>query len=488
MTKLKQYFIGSALISSVFLFGQGSSFASASVSYSSSSHEFIGKSGSSPEEKTTFSAKEQLAFGIASMQTDPVLRNARWGFVVFDPKTNEVITSYNENTPLIPASTTKLLTTETAMSYLGSRFKWNTQLEYSGEIDSDGVLNGNLYIVGSGDPSLGSGRAGSSTYRDIITDFIYAIGDANITKIKGDIIIQTAVFKNNKVDLPANIVWLEHNNYFLPVGSTTNIDPRNEKLIVKKSSPFNNEKKYFYISPYNNKMVYADTFTGNSIEGKVPDAPQYLANSLRASMIKSGIVVEGKVVNKTYDPQPEERRKITSYQSPELEELVYFINQTSNNHFAENLLRTTGFYKNGDLSSETGRRTVTQHLNEKSYDFSGLSFADGSGLSRSNLVTPISQARFLSALTKEKYFDEYLKSLPIAGQTGTLKSSFSLSPAYGQIFAKTGTLNKVKTLSGYIKTRAGRLLAFSLLINNYNGSVNQIKRKMETILEPAIDL
>ncbi len=488
MTKLKQYLLGSAVFYSVLSFAQGTSFASSSVTYSSHNNEFVGRAKADVEEKTGLSAKEKLAFGIASMQTDPVLKNARWGLVIFDPKTNEVLTSYNENIPLIPASTTKLLTTETAMAYLGSRFKWITQLEYSGEIDHEGVLNGNLYIVGSGDPSLGSGRAGSTTYRDIITDFIYAIGDANITKIKGDIIVQTAVFKNNKIDLPANIVWLEHNNYFLPIGSTQNIDPKNEKLIVKKSSPFNNDKKYFYISPYNNKMVYADTFTGSSIGGKIPDAPAYLANSLRASMIKSGIAVEGKVINKSYDPQPEERRKITSYQSPELEELVYFINQTSNNHFAEALLRTTGFYKNGDLSSETGKRTVTQHLSEKSYDFSGLSFADGSGLSRANLVTPISQAKFLSALTKEKHFDEYLKSLPIAGQTGTLKSSFSLSPAYGQIFAKTGTLNKVKTLSGYIKTHAGKLLAFSLLINNYNGSVSQIKRKMESILEPAIDL
>jgi D-alanyl-D-alanine carboxypeptidase/D-alanyl-D-alanine-endopeptidase (penicillin-binding protein 4) len=135
MTKLKQYLLGSAVFYSVLSFAQGTSFASSSVTYSSHNNEFVGRAKADVEEKTGLSAKEKLAFGIASMQTDPVLKNARWGLVIFDPKTNEVLTSYNENIPLIPASTTKLLTTETAMAYLGSRFKWITQLEYSGEID-----------------------------------------------------------------------------------------------------------------------------------------------------------------------------------------------------------------------------------------------------------------------------------------------------------------------------------------------------------------
>lgn len=459
-----------------------------SVVYSPATDELLNRTENKSTETTVFTAREQLEFNISSMKSDPVMRNANWGFVVFDPKTNEILSSYNENTPLVPASTTKLLTTETALSYLGPQFKWLTQLEHSGEIDADGVLNGNLYLIGSVDPSLGTGRAGASTYRDIITDFIYAMQDKGINKIKGDIIVQTAVFKENKTDLPANIVWQEHNNYLLPIGSTLNIDPRNEKIIVKKN-PFSNSKQYFYVSPYNGKMVYADKFEGSSfINGKLPDSPSYLANSLRASLIKSGIGVEGKVVNKPYDPQPEERRRITAYQSPVLDELVYFINQTSNNHFAELLLKTIAFYKNGDMSLESGKFTVNQHLLEKNYDFSGLRFADGSGLSRSNMVTPISQVRFLSALTKEKHFNEYLKSLPIAGQTGTLKSMFEMSPAYGQIFAKTGTLNKVKALSGYVKTHSGRLLAFSLLINNFNGSVSQVKSRMEKILEPVVEL
>jgi D-alanyl-D-alanine carboxypeptidase/D-alanyl-D-alanine-endopeptidase (penicillin-binding protein 4) len=87
----------------------------------------------------------------------------------------------------------------------------------------------------------------------------------------------------------------------------------------------------------------------------------------------------------------------------------------------------------------------------------------------------------------EKYYKSYFDSLPIGGQTGTLKRMFD-TVGNGQIFAKTGTLNKVKTLAGYMKTNTGKTLVFSLLINNYAGSVDQVKTKMEQILEPALSL
>ena len=89
---------------------------------------------------------------------------------------------------------------------------------------------------------------------------------------------------------------------------------------------------------------------------------------------------------------------------------------------------------------------------------------------------------------KEKYYDDFLTSLPIAGETGTLRRMFKTSDNHGQIFAKTGTLNGVKCLAGYIKTRSGKILTFSLLINGYKGSVDQVKSKMEYILEPVVNL
>ncbi len=178
---------------------------------------------------------------------------------------------------------------------------------------------------------------------------------------------------------------------------------------------------------------------------------------------------------------------LSAYKSPTLADIVYYTNQHSDNSLAEALLRTVGFQKMGDQTSESGRMVVTDHLKEAGFDMMGLNYMDGSGLSRGNNVTPISQVKFLTSLMDEKYYRAYLTSLPIGGQSGTLKRMF-LGQGNGQVFAKTGTLNKVKTLAGYLKTNSGKTLVFSLMVNNYSGSVDMVKKRMEKILEPALDL
>ena len=282
-------------------------------------------------------------------------------------------------------------------------------------------------------------------------------------------------------------MWLENGNYYLPAGSTYEINPQNERLIAKPSNPFAENKNFYYISPYIKQMVYADKFDGLALTTKVADPPAYLANSLRTSMIKKGFGVTGKVVTKITDVNPEKRVAITTYQSPTLAEIIYYINQRSDNNLAEATLRMVGFQKKGDQTLESGKNVVIEHLKSNAFETEGLNYMDGSGLSRNNLVTPISQVKFLANIMDEKYYKTYFESLPIAGQTGTLKSMFS-GEGNGQIFAKTGTLNKVKTLAGYMKTHSGKTLVFSLLINNYAGSVDQVKGRMEQILQPALNL
>ena len=483
MNKFKNYFSIAALGLSSLLLSQGTS---AGTLPQISDQQTLVKDITA--EKALLSPKDQIEFNINKMFTDPVLRNANWGFVVYDTKTGKIVTSYNENAPLVPASTTKLLTTETAFSLLGTKYRWNTQLEYSGSVDSEGVLTGNLYIVGSGDPSLGGNRGGAASYGQIVTQYMDAIRDKGIKKITGDIIIQTAIFKENKVTLPENIVWLEQSNYYLPVGTTKDINPRNEKMIVSQSNnPFNQVKKYFYVSPYTNKMVYADLYEGAWVTTKVAEPPAFLANKLRESLVKNKIAITGKVTPKIVDRDPEPREVLSNYKSPSLAEIVAYTNQRSDNGYAEAILKSNGFMKLGDQTTESGRIVVTDHLKATNFDIVGLNYMDGSGLSKAHTVTPISQVKFLTAMTKSPYYKEYLDSLPIAGQTGTLKHMFLVN-SNGQIFAKTGTLNHVKCLAGYIKTRSNRTLAFSLLINNYAGSTAQVKDRMEQLLDPTLDL
>ncbi|WP_080778629.1 D-alanyl-D-alanine carboxypeptidase/D-alanyl-D-alanine endopeptidase [Chryseobacterium phocaeense] len=489
MVNYRKYISGVAVLASGFFLAQSTvSTVLYSQAYDNQKNSLnLPSPITSVAERTVLSAKELVDINVNTMMADPVLKNASWGFVVYDPKTKKVISSYNENTPLVPASTTKLLTTETALNLLGENYRWMTQLEYSGTVDENGVLNGNLYVVGSGDPSLGTNKAGAWSYRDIISDFMSGLSREGIKKVNGDIIIQTALFKGNIAVLPENVVWLENNNYYLPVGTTREINPANEKLIVKKSG-FSSDKKYFYVSPYVKQMVYAEKYDGDGfLTTKLPDAPAYLANSFRTTMVKSGIGVTGKVTPRMTDATPESRKLVAAYKSPTLGDIVFYTNQHSDNSLAEALLKTVGFQKMGDQTSESGRMVVTNHLREDSFDMIGLNYMDGSGLSRSNNVTPISQVKFLTSLMDEKYYKTYFTSLPVGGQSGTLKRMF-IGTGNGQVFAKTGTLNKVKTLAGYLKTNSGKTLVFSLMVNNYSGSVDMVKKRMEKILEPALDL
>lgn len=490
MVNFRKYISGITVLATGFIFAQSTvSTVLYSQAYDNQKSSLnLPSPITSAVEKAILSPKEIVDINVNTMMTDPVLKNATWGFVVYDPKTKKVISSYNENTPLVPASTTKLLTTETAMNLLGENYRWMTQLEYSGSVDGNGVLNGNLYVIGSGDPSLGTNKAGAWSYRDIVSDFIGGLSREGIKKVNGDIIIQTALFKGNISRLPENVVWLENNNYYLPVGTTREINPANEKLIVKKGNSFSAEKKYFYVSPYNSQMVYAEKYEGDGIlTTKLPDAPAFLANTLRATMVKSGLTVTGKVTPKMTDNTLETRKLVSLYKSPTLGDIIFYTNQHSDNSLAEALLKTVGFQKLGDQTSESGRMVVTSHLKDEGFDMIGLNYMDGSGLSRSNNVTPISQAKFLTSLMDEKYYKTYLNSLPVGGQSGTLKRMF-IGTGNGQVFAKTGTLNKVKTLAGYLKTNSGKTLVFSLMVNNYAGSVDMVKKRMEKILEPALDL
>lgn len=187
------------------------------------------------------------------------------------------------------------------------------------------------------------------------------------------------------------------------------------------------------------------------------------------------------------DRNPESRMMITAYKSPQLKDIVYDTNQRSDNALSEALLKMVGFQKMGDQTIERGRSVVVENLRTKHFDTSSLVYIDGSGLSRNHRVTPISQVKFLADQMNEPYYKDFFDSLPIAGQTGTLKKRF-FGDSYGQIHAKTGTLNKVRTLAGYIKTKSGKTLAFSMLVNNYAGSVDQVNQKMEELLDPATNL
>ncbi len=205
-------------------------------------------------------------------------------------------------------------------------------------------------------------------------------------------------------------MWLENNNYYIPVGTTREITLPMKKLIVKKGNNSTLDKKYFYVSPYANTMVYAEKYEGDGIlTTKLPDAPAFLANTFRASLVKNGVGITGKVTPNMTDATSG-RKMISVYKSPTLADIIYYTNQRSDNGLAEALLKTVGFQKLGDQTTESGRIVVNEHLKDVAFDVEGLNYMDGSGLSRSNKVTPISQVKYLTSLMNQKYYKTYFDS------------------------------------------------------------------------------
>ncbi|MCB9201464.1 MAG: D-alanyl-D-alanine carboxypeptidase/D-alanyl-D-alanine-endopeptidase [Flavobacteriales bacterium] len=448
------------------------------------------------KEKKVLSPREKTDSIIQALSKDYVLKNANWGFCVYDPETKQVLFSKDGEKAYIPASTNKLITTETALSLIGEDFRWQTQLDYTGEIDSTGVLKGDLFLVGNNDPTIGynlkyknnevpSGyiTLGGSTKYQFLSELYTKIKEKGIKKVDGKIIYEAVIFKHDNIKLPEGIIKFEKGNYY-SIPSETEVenvlDDYKELVSLTegdKSESFNNileEKKELQKS-----SVY------------LPPAPGFLAKELRKYLTTKGIYTSNalpqdySIINTS-----KERKTIYTHKSPPLKDVVKYVNQNSSNAFAEKLLTSVGFFVGGKQTKYTGIQNVLSHLETEKFDTNGLQYADGSGLSRENFVTPLSQVKYLANIMKKPYYDSFYDSLPKAGVSGTLRNTFTNSPAKGKVRAKTGTLFQnpinVKALAGYIDTESGKRLCFSLLVNKYTGSVTSVKERMQTLVESIV--
>lgn len=440
--------------------------------------------------KQILSAKERTDSIIHSYASDPVLKNAKWGFCVYNPKTNKVIISKDENQSYIPASTTKLITTETALSLLGENFKWKTQIDYSGTIDSFGNLNGNLYLVSNNDPTLGYKNLGAFSKREFFNTLIEKIKNQGIKKINGNLITEIVVFKSD-FSIPMNVLKIDHGNYFSIPNNNYGCSDILFYVKEKEISEYNVLSSKKQIEENNRHKINKNLKTNNTYSSiSLSSDPIFLAKEFKNYIIKfQKLQVNGTVTSQKYSQSTTaaQRTIVYTYESPALKNLVHFVNQTSNNHFAEQLLNSVGYFIGKNSTRKTGISLVINHLNKQKFDTDGLSYADGSGLSRSNYITPIAQVKYLANIMKKPFFKVFFESLPKAGETGTLKKMFVNSIAIGKLRAKTGTLSNVKALTGYLDTKSGERLCFSLLVNNFSGTMSLVKKRMETLLESVIE-
>jgi D-alanyl-D-alanine carboxypeptidase/D-alanyl-D-alanine-endopeptidase (penicillin-binding protein 4) len=357
------------------------------------------------------SAKQALAQTIGALMRAAGGASGAW---VADRTDGKALYSFNADTRRAPASVEKLLTTTTALERLGDSEHLETRVSHDGTLDEDGVLEGNLYLQGAGDPSFET-----SDLAKLATE----IRDAGIRDVTGRVYGDESYFDSRRG----------------PWGFQTSRD----------------------VGPLSALSLNEGTLRGFG-GGFQTNPPSFVAQRLDAWLDIRGVdVARAPRAGKT----PHATEPVTEVQSPSIAALVRWTNHISDNYYAEMILKGLGarFGKAGSTAAGAGVvRKFQAALGVNS------TVVDGSGLSRANSISPHAVGRLLIAAQGRPWFDSFYRSLPMAGHGGTLRKRMRHTAAAGRCRAKTGTLRGVSGLAGYCRSRAGRKFVFALLMNGVN--------------------
>lgn len=398
----------------------------------------------SPREVRTPSSID-LALG--ELITDPALKNASISFYVYDTDNNEEVVAHNADQSLVTASTMKVITTATALEFLGSWHRFETKLSYDGVIDTNCTLHGNLYIEGGGDPTLGSKYFDES---DFMLEWVDEISKLGIHHIDGKIVGDATYFSDEYV--PSTWGWGDMGNYYGSGVSGLSIYD-NTITFTFESGPNDNDSTYIScFEPYtpdirvDNRVKAGNTSKDEAyiyggpydpyrlIKGRIPKGvegfdvrgamhdPAYVAAfELETQLFKHGITTSSSASTVRIDRlngflDTAERQTILTHESPSVSKIVFWTNLISNNLFAEHLLKHIGVSRYHDGSVYSSTMAVQNYWSEKGVDMTGFSMNDGSGLSRANAVSARHLVEILAKMKSSKHFDSFYSSLPTCGK------------------------------------------------------------------------
>ena len=458
-------------------------------------------------------SQQAINTAVNKFVNDPSFTHASISFNLIDLENNRIIGSYDRSRTLPTASTAKLWSTATALKLLGSDYRPSTRLYYDGSIDSLGVLHGNIWIRGGGDPTLGSKYYSTpETKSNFLLNWVEEIKSLGITKITGGVIGDASEFGYNGA--PDGWNWVDLGNYYGSGASgltlydnlieytfrTTSVGGRTAELLkieptipnfilhnYVKSSNKKGDNSYIYGAPYSLDRFGTGTLPVNKsrfiVKGSLPDPEFQIAFELENQIRASGIVIEinAKGVRKSdipHKPSHYDRRTlILTHKGQKIIDVITLTNHKSVNLFAEHMVNLVGYKNSGNGSIVSGLKVIDQYWSSK-IKTQSMHLNDGSGLSRTNAISAEHYTQLLAFMHKDALF---FKSLPISGKSGTLKSLCRGQLADGKIHAKSGSMNRIKSYAGYIYSSTGKKYAFAIIVNNFDGSSSQVKTKMERL-------
>lgn len=461
-------------------------------------------------------AQHPIQSSIDRFATDPALAHASISFKVIDASNGTVVAEYDARRTIPTASIAKLFSTATALDLLGPDYRPKTRIYREGTVDSNGVLHGNLWIRGGGDPSLGSKYFHSEQEQlAFFNEWIKVLQQAGIKQIDGYVLADASEFGYEGA--PDGWTWSDLGNYYgagpsglsiydnqlrytfnvpsTPGKATTlvSVEPKIPGFTFQNyvlSSSKSGDNAYLYGAPFSNNFFGTGTLPAGSsnfvVKGSLPDPELQMAyefdRALKNAGIQTGKEYQGARLQNIHssDKSYEGLTLLHTHQGQKLIDVIFHTNMRSVNHFAEHMVCLAGYGKTGNGRLSNGLSVLESHWTGK-FNTEGMHVNDGSGLSRSNAFSAEHFVGLLRYMYSSKYSNEFKSSLPVAGVSGTLKSVCSGQAAHGKMMAKSGSMNRIKSYAGYIQSASGKTYCFALIVNNFNCSNSAILQKMESV-------
>ncbi len=442
--------------------------------------------------------EKRLPLAMKRFTNDAQLKHAIASLTVADI-TGKIIYHLNDEYGLAPASNMKVFTSIAAFDLLGEDFRYKTEIGFTGNIN-DSVLDGDLYIVGNGDPTTGSWRYAQTQPDSLLKELCGLLRKKGISTITGQIILDGSHFSPNAI--PGGWSWEDMGNYYgagawglnwhenqydmqLKPGKRIGDKPEIVKTEPKTeyTTFINNlttaargsgDNSLIYLPPNNQVGIIEGSIPAGglfTVSGSLPEPYTSLITALQKGFTDNGIVHEGGF--QTSADFALQNKSVTHYDSlidyiysPSLDSMIYFFMKKSINLYGEDFIKTIALQKTGLGSTDDGAKLIKTFWTNKGIESSALKIKDGSGLSAETRVTTDALVKALLYARSRSWFSAFYDALPVVNN----------------MHMKTGTISGVKAFSGYQKASNGKEYVFSIIVNNYDGSTVRVIDKMYDVL------
>jgi D-alanyl-D-alanine carboxypeptidase/D-alanyl-D-alanine-endopeptidase (penicillin-binding protein 4) len=446
---------------------------------------------------------------LTSLVNGTVASGADSSIQIVELESGRVVAERNPHLPLAPASNMKLFTTGAAIDLLKPSFEVTTGVYVRGNVDPTGTLEGDVRIVGRGDPTIG-GRFHDGQATAVVQDWASDLKRAGIKNIHGNLIFEHGYFEDEPIHptwpLDQLTAWYE-----APVAAfsmqegcvevrvlpgrpgsacVVQLEPATNFLQVQNSCRTGRGMPFITRQRGTNTIIVRGGVPARSgateVFVTIENPVQYFAAVTNETLQRNGITIDGTIVLTPRDPRTD-WRLVTKHSTP-LSILVYVINKKSQNHYAEQVLKIVGAEVGHQGSWATGTAEVKYWLTTKvGVPSSEFWPTDGSGMSRNNRASANAFISLLRYMWKSPWREEFVSSLPYSGDPDSKFGNRLKRPPFArQVYAKTGYISGVIGLSGYVHAQSGKVYAFSFLFNRYRVGVFAVYNLQDEMLKEII--